>query len=162
MSSVTTLLAWLIPCVLIVLAFVAYRVYVIRTRGPSLPTYLQGNIFARTKSFIPGSSPAEPKEQPQSIAPGVYTVPAPTAALPIRNETRIDMPNQQQPAMTSITPVVQTFTPVSGGDKASISSGDKASIYGGDKASISSESIETKNEGRIPPSPAITRLLAMK
>ncbi|KAG0085307.1 hypothetical protein BGZ93_002312 [Podila epicladia] len=81
MSSLTTTLAWLIPCIVLSMAIIAWRVYAYKTRCSVLPTYLQQNIFARTRSFVPKPIPDE------HTAPMTGTAPHPSA--PIRNETVI-------------------------------------------------------------------------
>ncbi|KAG0000008.1 hypothetical protein BGZ79_006408 [Entomortierella chlamydospora] len=109
MSEVTTLLAWLIPVLVVVFATIAWRVYIYKTRGPSLPPYLQRNVFARTASFIPrtlsfGSS--------KSVPTGGDAMQQNSAAhaMAIRNETRIDM---SEPASQSFAPVPCKVTPAS-------------------------------------------------
>ncbi|KAF9945116.1 hypothetical protein BGZ72_001646 [Mortierella alpina] len=100
MSEVSTLLAWLIPCLVIALAVVGWRVYVYKTRGPFLPSYLQRNIFERTRSFQPKNN----NNDSSSMATGA-----------IRNETRLDMPDSQQ-QMSSLSPpsaaAAHSFAPV--------------------------------------------------
>ncbi|KAF9574801.1 hypothetical protein EC968_005279 [Mortierella alpina] len=134
MSEVSTLLAWLIPCLVIALAVVGWRIYVYKTRGPFLPSYLQRNIFERTRSFQPKTPPTTNNNESSNTAPGA-----------IRNETRLDMPDsQQQMSSVSSTPsAAQSFTPVPCEKK-------------GAGASISS------SDPKAPVSPAISRVLNMK
>ncbi|KAG9325522.1 hypothetical protein KVV02_007347 [Mortierella alpina] len=134
MSEVSTLLAWLIPCLIIALAVVGWRIYVYKTRGPFLPSYLQRNIFERTRSFQPKTPATTSNNDSSSMAPGA-----------IRNETRLDMPgSQQQMSSVSSTPSTgtQSFAPVPCTKKAG--------------ASIPS------NGAQPPVSPAISRVLNMK
>ncbi|KAG0026331.1 hypothetical protein BGZ82_009531 [Podila clonocystis] len=84
MSSLTTTLAWLIPCIVLLIALIVWRIYAYKTRRSVLPSYLQRNIFARTRSFIPKPIPDE------RTAPAAGTVPNPSAS--IRNETVIAIP----------------------------------------------------------------------
>ncbi|KAG0056540.1 hypothetical protein BGZ83_004563 [Gryganskiella cystojenkinii] len=124
MSEVTTMLAWLIPCIIIFLAVIAYRIYVYKTRGPFVPLALQRNVFARTRSFLPRTLSFSNKTVNGTSGP-VESSTAPSTAL--RNETRIDMTlatipqqssneqqqQQQQPSMTTISrpaPVANTNT----------------------------------------------------
>ncbi|KAF8933702.1 hypothetical protein BGZ52_006977 [Haplosporangium bisporale] len=83
MSALTTTLAWLIPCIVLLFVFIAWRVYAYKTHRSVLPSSLQRNIFARTLSFVP-----KPVNEDQAVPVG--TVPLPSA--PIRNETVIIIP----------------------------------------------------------------------
>ncbi|KAG0343353.1 hypothetical protein BG004_005387 [Podila humilis] len=84
MSALTTTLAWLIPCVVLLFAFIAWRVYAYKTHQSVLPSYLRRNIFERTRSFtpktIPGDqvSPASPSTAIRNET--VIIIPAPTAS----------------------------------------------------------------------------------
>ncbi|CAO3569875.1 unnamed protein product [Mortierella alpina] len=135
MSEVSTLLAWLIPCLIIALAVVGWRIYVYKTRGPFLPSYLRRNIFERTRSFQ-SRTPAATSNNTDSSS---------KASGAIRNETRLDMPDsQQQMSSVSSTPSAasQSFAPVPCEKKSG--------------ASISSK------DAKPPVSPAISRVLNMK
>ncbi|KAF9127822.1 hypothetical protein BGW39_005611 [Mortierella sp. 14UC] len=125
MSTTTTLLAWLIPCLILAIAFIAWRVYVYKTQGPFLPESLRGNIFARTRSMVPrtlsfnsSNKNASPGTLPTTMPPSTNTTTRPTAAGgAIRNETRIDIPSEErssQPPMSSIpsTAAVNMIAPV--------------------------------------------------
>lgn len=96
MSDVTTLIAWLVPCLVVFLAFVAWRIYVYRTRGPFVPSIFRRNVFARTNSFLPRTlSFSSNRDIP---------VASPTAIAVRQQETQIDMSEQQQKPIAPIPP----------------------------------------------------------
>ncbi|OAQ24293.1 hypothetical protein K457DRAFT_158838 [Linnemannia elongata AG-77] len=158
MSATTALLAWLIPVLILVIAFIAWRVHVYKTQGPFLPESLRRNVFARTRSMIPrtlsfnsSNKDALPTTTPAGAGATGSSGPI-GAAGAIRNETTINIPSadatsQQQPPMASI-PSNQSFAAVPCDRK---SPSPTASADG----SISS------GQGQAP-SPAISRLIAMK
>ncbi|KAK3843205.1 MAG: hypothetical protein J3R72DRAFT_441055 [Linnemannia gamsii] len=152
MSATTTLLAWLIPCFILAIAFIAWRVYVYKTQGPFLPESLRRNVFARTRSMIPRtlSFNSNNKDAPGTLPttnPGTATTTRPAVAGgAVRNETRIDIPSAQPP-MSSI-PAAQSFSSVPCDRKTPSTPG----------------SIATSGEQQqpAPVSPAVARLIAMK
>ncbi|KAI8596776.1 hypothetical protein EDD21DRAFT_387250 [Dissophora ornata] len=158
MSQVTTLLTWLIPCLVIIFAFVAWRVYVYRTRGPVLPSYIPRNLFARSRSMIPRTlSFSSNKDVPLTNTAAT----GPTMA--IRNETRIGVPGQQeqqQQKMSSIpsnrTADAQSYAPVPCEKKKVIAP--VSPVTPDPQGSIPSSGGLAKPAT----SPAVSRLLAMK
>lgn len=163
MSATTTLLAWLIPVLVLAIAFIAWRVYVYKTQGPFLPESLRRNVFARTRSMIPRTLSFNPSNKdviPTTTPAGATRPTGPIgAAGSIRNETKIDIPSvdatsQQQPPMASIpsdhsrSVAAQSFAAVPCDRKS-------PSPTAGVDGSISS------GQGQAP-SPAISRLIAMK
>ncbi|KAI8360246.1 hypothetical protein B0O80DRAFT_422875 [Mortierella sp. GBAus27b] len=135
MSEVTTLLAWLIPCLVIVSAFIAWRIYVYKTRGPFVPSFLRRNVFARTNSFLARTPSFSSNKDVATGRPNA------TPATAIRNETVIDMSRQQQQPMSSIPKGPEPLqTPPS-------------------DPPATQEPIEPPKQ---PISPAVTRLLSMK
>jgi hypothetical protein len=157
MSATTTLLAWLIPVLLLAIAFIAWRVYVYKTQGPFIPESLRRNVFDRTRSMIPRtlsfSSSNKDVLPTTNAAVGARPTGPIGAAGTIRNETKIDMPNEQQPPMASIPSdqsrlvASQTFAAVPCEQKLLSPTPGPGSIPSG--------------EGQAP-SPAISRLIAMK
>ncbi|KAF8948145.1 hypothetical protein BGZ47_006253 [Haplosporangium gracile] len=164
MSATTTLLAWLIPVLILAIAFIGWRIHVYKTQGPFLPESLRRNVFARTRSIIPRtlSFSSSNKDVLLTITPGATSTTRPagpiSAAGAIRNETKIDMSpsadatSQQQPSMVSIpsdhsrSVAAQTFAAVPCNRKSpSPTAGDGSTSSGQGQA----------------PSPAISRLLAM-
>ncbi|KAG0282455.1 hypothetical protein BGZ96_000462 [Linnemannia gamsii] len=155
MSATTTLLAWLIPVLLLAIAFIAWRIYVYKTQGPFIPESLRQNVFARTRSMIPRTLSFRSSNKdvlPTTNAAGGVRPTGPIgAAGAIRNDTRIDMSNDQQPPMASI-PSNQSHL-VAAQTVAAVSCDRKSPSPA--PGSISS------GEGQAP-SPAISRLIAMK
>ncbi|KAF9108443.1 hypothetical protein BGX29_000080, partial [Mortierella sp. GBA35] len=143
MSATTTLLAWLIPVLLIVIAFIAWRVYVYKTQGPFLPESLrERNIFARTRSMIPKTLSFTSNKDVPDVA---TTTMAPAGA--IRNETRIDIP----PAMA------ESARP----PMASVASQSFAAVPCDRTTTTTPESISSGQQQPAPVSPAISRIIAM-
>ncbi|KAF9437656.1 hypothetical protein BGZ76_011770 [Entomortierella beljakovae] len=103
MSEVSTLLAWLIPCLIIAIAIIAWRIYVYKTRGPSLPSSLRRNIFARTSSFLPRTLSFGSNRNVH--IDGDSKIPTGDTALPQRNETHIEIPENTQEMATPVAPV---------------------------------------------------------
>ncbi|KAK3822522.1 MAG: hypothetical protein JOS17DRAFT_320182 [Linnemannia elongata] len=143
--------------------FIAWRVYVYKTQGPFLPESLRRNVFARTRSMIPRTLSFNPSNKdviPTTTPAGATRPTGPIgAAGSIRNETKIDIPSvdatsQQQPPMASIpsdhsrSVAAQSFAAVPCDRKS-------PSPTAGVDGSISS------GQGQAP-SPAISRLIAMK
>lgn len=156
MSDTTTLLAWLIPVLLLATAFIAWRVYVYKTQGPSIPEALRRDVFARTRSMIPRTLSFRSSNKdvlPTTNAAGGVKPTGPIgAAGAIRNETKIDMSNDQQPPMASIPSDQSRLVAAQTFDATPCDRNSPSPTPG--PGSISS------GEGQAP-SPAISRLLAM-
>ncbi|KAF9911947.1 hypothetical protein EC991_001394 [Linnemannia zychae] len=157
MSATTTLLAWLIPCLILAAAFIAWRVHVYKTQGPFLPEALRRNVFARTRSMIPRTLSFNSSDKgapsgtlPTTMPSGTNSSTKPVAAGgAIRNETRIDIPSDEhssQPPMSSISSTAASPNPY-------------AALPCDGKTSISST---LGAEQPAPVSPAIARLIAMR
>ncbi|KAG9066060.1 hypothetical protein KI688_001279 [Linnemannia hyalina] len=165
MSATTTLLAWLIPVLILAIAFIAWRVYVYKTQGPFLPESLRRNVFARTRSIIPRtlSFNSSNKDVLPTTTPAGAEATKPMgpigAAGAIRNETKIDMPSadatsQQQPPMASISSDHSRYVAAHSFAAEPCDRKSPSPAAGAD-GSISS------GQGHAP-SPAISRLIAMK
>ncbi|KAI1319293.1 hypothetical protein EDD11_004430 [Mortierella claussenii] len=169
MSEVTTLLAWLIPCLALFITFIGWRIHIYRTRGPGavLPAYLQRNVFARTRSMIPRTLSIGSNKD----VTGTDMPPEPTAANAIRNETRIDMPDQliQMSSLPSTRSAAsQSFAPVPYQKRKEVPPSPSDALVMSPTAPVTPGSIGSlglilsTELTRPPTSPAIKRLVAMK
>ncbi|KAF9428766.1 hypothetical protein BGZ94_001133 [Podila epigama] len=144
MSDLTITLAVLIPIVVIIAAIVAWRVYVYKTqRNSSLPSYLQRNIFARTRSFT-AKAPTAPKGLAGPVRNETIVVVSAAPAADIIQET----PPQKMELLDPSTSIIPEKTEIS-------------DEFIPQKSEFSEEDPHEHHDKKVP-SPAISRLISMK